>query len=568
MLFLLLIAKIAGFREMCITENESVDSEATTNHDNHWPSFREHSLVEAAVIEAARELQVSREMAMMSAFGAMATACQGLVDLQMPTGHKVPTSLMLLTIADSGERKTTTQKYFFEAISTANDVAYKANEEALGEHRVKYELWKAHKRHLERMYSKFAAQEDKAATQAAIEEVAKHVRAEPKPGRSGKFLYEDTTPQALMQMLYENTPSGCLLTSEANSIFSGKALGELDKLNTLWDGSSVIVDRISREGFVLQDARLTLSLMAQPSVVSRFLGKRGEEARGTGFLARFLVVKPRPMAGQRDQQKLSELPRQKAFNARIRERLGSDSASKRQVIQFSEPAANLWYQYSRQLELQMQENGLYHYLKDHASKLLENTSRLAAILHTFERNSDNDIEIDQATLEFCWEFAQRCSGHFIKNLASEPQIITDTNNLAHYLLKEAYKEEKNTPTQSNKSPHITSNIQQPPINLKAGAATYFTISKVKQFGPSSLRSPSNTDRLNAAIELLIKLGHIKKEGSIYHFKETILIQGRKPKLENGKIVTIKELPLFSEQVRWEPERSDGWTKPAYYIKIE
>lgn len=553
---------------MCPTENESVNSESTSNHDSHWPSFREHSLVEAAVIEAARELQVSREMAMMSAFGAMATACQGLVDLQMPTGHKVPTSLMLLTIADSGERKTTTQKYFFEAISTANDAAYKANEESLGEHRVSHELWKAHKRHLERMYSKCAAQEDKAATQAAIEEVAKHVRAEPQPSRSGKFLYEDTTPQALMQMLYENTPSGCLLTSEANSIFSGKALGELDKLNTLWDGSSVIVDRISREGFVLQDARLTLSLMAQPSVVSRFLGKRGEEARGTGFLARFLVVKPRPMAGQRDQQKLSELPRQKTFNARIRERLGSDSTSKRQVIQFSEPAANLWYQYSRQLEQEMQENGLYHYLKDHASKLLENTSRLAAILHTFERSTDNDIEIDKATLEFCWDFTRRCSGHFIEHLASEPQIISDANNLAHYLLKEAYKEEKNITNQNNKSPFITSDQQQPPNNLKAGTTTSFTLTKVKQLGPSSLRGRANSERLEAAIELLTKLGHIKKEGSVYQFKETILLQGNKPKLENGKTVTIKELPLFSEQVQWAPERSDRWSRPTYYIKIE
>lgn len=550
------------------TENESVDSEATTNHDSHWPSFREHSLVEAAVIEAARELQVSREMAMMSAFGAMATACQGLVDLQMPTGHKVPTSLMLLTIADSGERKTTTQKYFFEAISTANDVAYKANEEALGEHRVSHELWKAHKRHLERMYSKCAAQEDKAATQAAKEEVAKHVRAEPQPSRSGKFLYEDTTPQALMQMLYENTPSGCLLTSEANSIFSGKALGELDKLNTLWDGSSVIVDRISREGFVLQDARLTLSLMAQPSVVSRFLGKRGEEARGTGFLARFLVVKPRPMAGQRDQQKLSELPRQKAFNARIRERLGSDSSSKRQVIQFSEPAANLWYQYSRQLEQEMQENGLYHYLKDHASKLLENTSRLAAILHTFERTSDNDIEIDQATLEFCWDFTRRCSGHFIENLASEPQIITDANNLAHFLLKEAYKENKNAINQSKNNPHITQNLQQPPENLKTGAETNFTLTQVKQLGPSSLRGRANSERLGAAIELLTRLGHIKKQGSIYQFKETILLPGRKPALENGKTVTIKELPLFSEQELWHPPRTSGWDQPIYCIRVE
>ncbi|WP_414927173.1 DUF3987 domain-containing protein, partial [Pseudomonas zeae] len=187
-----------------------------------------------------------------------------------------------------------TQNYFSEAISARNNEAYQASERDLVEHRVKHQMWNTAKRHLERTYSKSARQEDDVGTRTALEAIAEHVRTEPQPARSGKFLYEDTTPQALVQMLYENTPNGCLLTSEASSIFSGKALGELDKLNTLWDGGSVIVDRVSRESFILQNARLTLSLMAQPSVIANFMGKRGEEARGIGFLARFLVNKPRP----------------------------------------------------------------------------------------------------------------------------------------------------------------------------------------------------------------------------------------------------------------------------------
>ncbi|PAU54718.1 hypothetical protein BZL41_21870 [Pseudomonas sp. PIC25] len=479
-------------------------------------------------------------MATMCAFGAMATACQGLVDVQMPTGHQVPTSLMLLTIAESGERKTTTQNYFFEAINDLNDAAYRANQTAAVEHRVKYQLWSTRRRHLERMYSKCATQEDDAITQAALEEVAEHARAEPQPARSNKFLYEDTTPQALVQMLYENAPNGCLLTSEANSIFSGKALGELDKLNTLWDGNSVIVDRISREGFILQNARLTLSLMAQPSVISRFMSKRGEEARGTGFLARFLVAKPRPMAGQRIDRTLSELPRQKAFNNRIRECLPPITPAERQVLSFSEKAKEFWFQCNRNLEQQMRENGPYHYLKDHASKLLENASRLAAVLHTFERNSENNIEIDHSTLEFCWKFAQKCSGHFIKHLANEPQIITDANHLAYYLLKVAYKSE-------NPEKHSHNKRLSPPDNLIKGVKTTFTLTQVKQYGPSSLRGRANAERLEAAIELLTKLGHIEKIGGRYEFQESILLT-ENPKLRNGDFITIKELPLFQEQV--------------------
>lgn len=561
---------------MTSTNSDNVASEAVeliATLDG-CPCFYEHSLLEAAVTEAARELQVSREMAMMCALGAIATACQAHVDVQMPTGHQVPTSLMLLTIAESGERKTTTQNYFFDAISALNDEAYRANEKALIRHRIDHQLWGTRKRHLERMYSKWAAQEDEAATNAAYEAVSEHLKGEPQPPRSEKFLYEDTTPQALVQMLNENAPNGCLLTSEASSIFSGKALGELDKLNTLWDGGSVIVDRVTRDGFILQDARLTLSLMVQPNVIATFMGKRGEEARGTGFLARFLVAKPRSMAGTRNVGKLSAMPRRQAFNDRIRDRLIWKRSNPRQMLHFSEPAANLWYEYSNFLEKEMQDNGLYYYLKDHASKLLENTSRLAAILHTFERNSESDTEIDLFTLRFCWEFVRTCSRHFIEQIANEPLIVTDTNHLAHFLLKFANKSGTATSAPSTlqernyRSQRTQDNAR--PNNLMSGAATKFTLTDVKKFGPSSLRGRANAARLEAAIELLIRLGHVVKEGSHYRFQETVIrrFSDPEPILKNGETITIKELPLFSEQTYWRPTVTRGFAdESGYYIVV-
>lgn len=533
--------------------------ECEISPETEGPRFHEHSLIESAVTEASRELQVSREMAMMCAFGAMATACQGQIDVELPPGLRVPTSLMLLTIAESGERKTTTQNYFFGAINGLNETAYNANKEALLEYKVRHKLWTTQKRHLEREYSKCAAQDDTAATSAALKTLEDYIRKEPPPDRSNKFLYEDTTPQALMQMLYENTPNGCLLTSEANSIFSGRALTELDKLNTLWDGKSVIVDRISREGFILQNARLTLSLMAQPSVIARFMGKRGEEARGTGFLARFLIARPDPMAGQRTDTQLSALPRRDAFNKRASKLMESAVKGERQVVHFSEKAKNRWSQYNHDLEKQMQENGLYHYLKDHASKLLENTSRLAAVLHTFERTSEDNIEIDDATLKFCWKFAKNCSKHFIENLADEPQLVTDANNLAHFLLREAHKKPTNLLNNSNTSWNAL------PANRRAGVSTSLSLTTIKQSGPNSLRGRANAERLELAITTLTKLGHIrKKAGSHYEFSEAILLRGD-PELKNGEFLTIKELPMFSEQVFFTSTERKTYFRPQYLI---
>lgn len=533
-----------------------------------WPCYKEHSLLESAVNEAARELQVSREMAMMCAFGAISTACQSHVDVKMPTGHKVPTSLMLLTIAESGERKTTTQNYFFDSIYESNNKAYKCNEKDLEIYEEQHKIWTTEQKFLERKFNKMAAQKDASATKLALEEIENHLKKEPILPECGKFLYDDTTPQALVQMLNENIPNGCLLTSEANSIFSGKALGELDKLNTLWDGGSVIVDRISRESFILEDARLTLSLMAQPIVITKFMGKRGEEARGTGFLARFLVAKPLAMAGYRTPNKLSSLPRKKDFNSRTRELITKQSTT-RQVLIFSERASDIWIEYSKTLEVEMRENKIYYYLKDHASKLLENTTRLAALLHTFERKSDNDIEINSSTLEFCWAFARTCSSHFIKNLASEPQLVTDANNLAHYLLRKAYKEQENYQNSTLENGVNLSNSKEDlPSNLIIGAETRFTLTNIKQNGPGSLRGRANAERLDTALELLIRLGHIKKEGGRYRFKETIIRRRSdpiEPEMKNGEFITIKELPLFIEQ-EYQAPTGGIWSEPEYYIK--
>lgn len=527
--------------------------------------FHEHSLLEGAVTEAARELQVSREMALMCAFGAMSTACQGHVDVEMPSKYRIPTSLMLLTIADSGERKTTTQKYFFESSQAINSAAGKAHLDALREYRAENEKWTAHKRFLERSYSKHASEGDEEEMSKALEAIGAHTHNKPTPTPSNSFIYEDTTPAALMVNLYENTRLACLLTSEASSIFSGKALGELDKLNTVWDGGSVSVSRISRESFILEDARLTMSLMAQPSVISSFMGKRGEEARGTGFLARFLVMRPCSMAGYRLPDRQADLPRKRAFNDRIRERLTS-IPSERQILHFTEEAISLGLEYGEKLEAQMREYGFYHYYKDHASKLLENTCRLAAILHTFERESDNDIEIDAVTLKTCWDFAKICSRHFIDHLANEPQIVTDTNNLVSHLIKEA-KSKRTSAENYEVGKKMKHEGSIHPPYLQPGERFDFRINNIRQSGPNSLRSRENLPRLEAAIDLLIEMKHIKEgTGTSYKFQETIF--DNTSELKNGENITIRELPLHADQVFWKPEHNSLNADPAgYYIQL-
>ena len=514
-------------------DQETDSKPQVPDSQNELPFYKEGSLLEAAVTEATRELAVSRSMAMMCALGAIAVACQQGINVEMPTGHVVPTSLMLLTIAESGERKTTTQNYFFAAIKQANFAANEKYQQDMLDFKVQYEVWATKKHELSKTYKKRLSSGDIESIDIAQSSLETHLSNEPKAPTSGRLLYEDATPPALVQMLHNNNHSGVLLASEASSIFSGKALSELDKLNTLWDGGEVIVDRISREGFILNDARLTLSLMAQPSVIQSFMKRRGSEARGTGFLARFLIFKPQTMAGNRPQPRRMNLSRKDDFNKRIKDILASHRGKDRQILHLSETATDLWHKYHATLEDEMKKDNLFYHLRDHASKLLENTIRLAANVHKFEQENENDLEIKSETLEFCWTVTRSCSNHFISEIAGEPQVVADANLLARFLTDKA-----------RQGAH-------PQWNQHSLETVYYqtTLSEITRLGPNSLRERDQRTRLNAAIELIEKLGHIYKDRHTIHFQDTIAscYAPGGPKQKNGEFVTVKELPLFTEQ---------------------
>ena len=488
-----------------------------------WPEYREHSLFEAAVREAARNLHVPRPMALMCAFGALATACQRLVDVEMP-GSRSPiiTSVMLLTVAGSGTGKSRTERYFFEAIREHEQRLQAEDQAAQQAYATALKSWQIKEKALAKLYEKAIRGGDAAAEEAAHKAVQAHQASQPAPPPSRRLLYDDNTAPGLLQALHASTPYACLLTSEAASFFNGQAVQSIDKFNTLWSGDPVTVDRV-RQSFQLPKTRLTLALMTQPSVIEHFLKKRGEHARGTGFMARLLVAYPEALSAS-PPLTASEQPRRAAFEARVRECL-EQATDQPQILRFSEAAVDFWTHCAADIQHLSQKYGIYEEHPDHAARLLENTARLAALLHAFERDSLDDQEISVETLHFCWRFVQACSQHFLRYLAGEPQRISDVNRLVEYL--------RSLPKKANEG--------------AKGSQARFTKSDLQRYGPNCLRGAESQERLHDAINLLIRLGHIEgnhpgRSSPYYRFSEQCLT--RSPSLRNGEQVWIKTLPLY------------------------
>ena len=76
----------------------------------------ELSLLDDIVNEIVGATSTPPELTESAILGAMSIACQHLIDVDCPGGGRSPTSLFLLSSADSGERKSTIENFIFKPI--------------------------------------------------------------------------------------------------------------------------------------------------------------------------------------------------------------------------------------------------------------------------------------------------------------------------------------------------------------------------------------------------------------------------------------------------------------------
>lgn len=113
-----------------------------------------------------------------------------------------------------------------------------------------------------------------------------------------RILYADITPAAFVAALNNNSRSAGLCEDEAGRIFNSRLVDDLALLNKCWNGSDVTVDR-KHESLRIRSPRCTVSWMVQPAIFGKFMERKGDDARGVGFLARCLVSYPISTQGTR-----------------------------------------------------------------------------------------------------------------------------------------------------------------------------------------------------------------------------------------------------------------------------
>lgn len=164
----------------------------------------------------------------------------------------------------------------------------------------------------------------------------------------------------------------------------------LANYNELWDGKGVRVDRRTSESYHAKGVRLTTAIQVQEPTLSAFLDASGSLARGTGFLARFLIAWPTSTQGSRFYtDPPAHWPQLTIFRQRITNILNSpqpieDNVLKPALLTLSPPAKAVWTSLHDEIERQLAVDGEFSSVRDVASKNADNAVRLAALFHVME----------------------------------------------------------------------------------------------------------------------------------------------------------------------------------------
>ena len=352
-------------------------------------------LIRAAVAEVQGFTKAPMPLVVSSALGAISLAMQAHYDAQRAERLAGPVGLYLLTLADSGERKSTVDGFFTQAIRAYEENEAEIAKPLIANFKALSEAWEAKrlgvKDKLRQLAKKGQSTRDSETALRRLED------EKPEAPKIPRLLYNDATPEALGFSLMHHWPSGGIVSAEAGSVFGGHSMGKdsimrtLSLLNVLWDGGTTRIDRRTSESFTVKGARLTVSLQIQAPTLRDFLARSGDLARGSGFLARFLIAWPESTQGTRTYTEApANWPALEAFNKRMGAILDQsvpitqEGTLEPAQLTLSPEAKELWIAFHDMIEGELASGGELQTIRDVASKVADNAVRVSALFHVFE----------------------------------------------------------------------------------------------------------------------------------------------------------------------------------------
>lgn len=412
---------------------------------NPYPIAAFPSIIRKAIEEIITNIQSPDSIAGMAVVTTMSAAVQGYVGILHPiTGKELPASIYQCVVANSGERKSTVDNLVSKPLREFDEFNQRKYEKELREYKVKMLIWNQQKKVLLNGIKNSITNGER--HENWDEQLSEHLNQEPSKPQLRVLMHQNTSERALLESLDGEGRSIAIISDEGEIILQSPLFNKWGLMNACWEAATLSLNRASGIKITARNPRLTISMMVQGSVFLEFLEKRGSNARGTGFFARFLMAWPQSTQGYRFTRNMDPTWEHLAeFHKSIQEALEnqtnehSSEHSGKTTYKLDEDAKVLFVSLLNHIEQLIQPQKNLSDIHDFASKTGEIMLRIAALLHHFGKQPG---EITCDTLRRAMEIVNFHLIEFQRIFSPEyqiPQHQTDAESIINHLNRLAWK---------------------------------------------------------------------------------------------------------------------------------
>ena len=329
-------------------------------------------------------IQCPDALAAQSVLATASLAVQAHADVENPATRRTkPISLHMVTIADSGERKSASDSEANWPVQKRERALSAMYKEEMKEFLKQRKAWEAAQKRASRggefkaTLNKFDAMGD-----------------EPTPPLMPMLTCPDPTIEGLAKLLDGGQASMGIFSDEGGLFIAGHGMSQDNRLRTaaglsgLWDGTPIKRVRALDGSSIIEGKRVALHLMAQPNAAAQMLAD--PTLADQGFLSRLLVAAPASTAGTRFQRepRLDSRDAIKRYGARllsILERPANLIENSRneldpRTLTVDRLAVQAWKAFADRVEGELVSGGRFEPIRGFANKMPEHALRIAAVL--------------------------------------------------------------------------------------------------------------------------------------------------------------------------------------------
>lgn len=326
-----------------------------------------------------RKIQAPTEICAQSVLAVATLSVQCLAEVMLPIGQKKPISEYFVTIAKSGERKSSCDSEALIPVSELEKELHEDYETQFASWKNQHDAWDANRKKITKI--------GKDSTNEDMTYELDNLGLEPDAPKNPLLFCSDLTFEGLCKHFMNGHNGIGIFSDEGSQILSGHSMKEENRVATtgafcnLWDAKPIKRLRVTDSTVMLEEKKATLHIMIQPSVAETLLSD--ERLSNQGLLSRILFSAPASKIGKRVVTKPhnSIEAEIKKYSETIKRNLRLSIESKKtKPLEFTDSAAAIWFDYANEVESHLGENGKYSSICNFANKLPEHSARIAAIL--------------------------------------------------------------------------------------------------------------------------------------------------------------------------------------------